>query len=276
MSQPALLSRLWQYQAERFPLFAHGLLIAAFTFSAIAYTRASRGMEGFIAWPIFAGGAFLTVTLFLLVRIFDEHKDQEEDREHRPHLPVPRGLVTLPELRNLGIIVVVLQIALQLWLFPKMLPFYALVVGYLSLMGKEFFIAEWLKKHPFWYVTSHMFIIPLVDVYASGLDWHLAGAKPPFGLVFFFIVSYFNGIVLEIGRKIRTPENEAINTYSRMMGATKATQLWLVVLFIVDGGLCGSMGSRLRITWLFGFRLLVCAMQRTRLAVLTAANHPTR
>ncbi len=230
MKQSPLWRRLWQYQWERFPLAGHGILVAVFTFSAIAYARTSRGEAGFVPLWVFAGGVFITVTLFLLVRIFDEFKDQEEDRVHRPHLPVPRGLVTLTELRKVGIVVVVLQLLVQIGLFPKMLPFYGVVIGYLSLMAKEFFIPEWLKKRPFWYVASHMVIIPLVDVYASGLDWHLAGAQPPVGLAFFFMVSYLNGVVLEIGRKIRTPDQEVINTYSTMLGAGKATRLWLGVL----------------------------------------------
>jgi 4-hydroxybenzoate polyprenyltransferase len=226
----SLFKRLWQYQKERFPLFGHGPLIAIFSFSAVSYARICRGESGFIAWPIYWAGVFVTLTLFLLVRIFDEHKDAEEDAAHRSHLPVPRGLVTLGELRWVAYVVVALQLAVHAWFFPKMLPFYLLVVGYLSLMGKEFFVADWLKARPFWYVTSHMFIIPLVDVYASGLDWHLAGVAAPVGLLWFFAVSYMNGIVLEVGRKIKTPEKEEINTYSTMLGMDRATRLWLIVL----------------------------------------------
>ena len=33
-----------------------------------------------------------------------------------------------------------------------------------------------------------MLIIPLIDIYASGLDWLLEGASAPKGLLFFFAV----------------------------------------------------------------------------------------
>ena len=101
-------------------------------------------------------------------------------------------------------------------------------------MGKEFFIPEWLKKHQFWYVTSHMFIIPLIDMYASGIDWMLECLAPPKGLIFFFIVSYMNGIVLEIGRKIRTPEmeSEGVLTYSSMLGVHRSVYFWFAILFV--------------------------------------------
>lgn len=226
--------RFYIYQKERFPLLGHGLLVAAFSFSAISYSRISRGAEGFVDIRTFAVGIFTTISLFLLVRIFDEFKDAEDDARFRKELPIPRGLVTFRELAVTGIVVAIAQILVNLVFFPKMLWIYAVVIGYLSLMGKEFFVAEWLKKHQFWYVTSHMFIIPLVDIYASGLDWLLAGVPAPGGLFFFFAVSYMNGIVLEVGRKIRAPqqESEGVLTYTSMLGVPRAIGLWLAVLVV--------------------------------------------
>jgi 4-hydroxybenzoate polyprenyltransferase len=79
-----------------------------------------------------------------------------------------------------------------------------------------------------------MFIIPLIDILASGFDWVLENAFPSPGLGLFFLVSYFNGIVLEIGRKIRTPqhEQEGVLTYSSMLGLKKALNLWILVLTV--------------------------------------------
>ncbi len=232
MKQTAFIRRLITYQAERFPFLAHGILIAAFSFSAIAYSRICRGADGFIDFKTFGIGVFITVTLFFLVRIFDEHKDAEDDARYRPELPVPRGLVTLDELKRVGWVVFGLQVIVQALWIPAMLPAFFTVMAYLCLMGKEFFVADWLKQRQFWYVTSHMFIIPLVDVYASGLDWHLAGVFPPRGLLFFFAVSYFNGIVLEIGRKIKAPEQESegVLSYTAQLGTKRAVWLWVAVL----------------------------------------------
>lgn len=230
----SFFKRLYIYQKERFPLLGHGMLVAAFSFSAISYSRICRGAEGFVSLKIFLVGAFTTVSLFFLVRIFDEFKDKEEDALYRKYLPVPRGLVSLKELKILAIITVALQVILNLIFFPKMLLIYFVIIAYLCLMGKEFFMPAWLKKHQFWYVISHMFIIPLVDIYASGLDWLLGGAKAPTGLIFFFAVSYMNGIVLEIGRKIKPPgkEEEGVNSYTKMLGVNNAPLLWIGVLFI--------------------------------------------
>lgn len=219
------------YQKERFPLAGYIFMIGAFSFSAVSYSRICRGVEGFIEWPVFLLGIFTTLSLFLLVRIFDEFKDNEDDVKYRKYLPVPRGLISLKELFYVGTVIVIMQIAVNIY-FPKMFIIYLVVIGYLCLMGKEFFVADWLKKHQFWYVTSHMFIIPLVDVYASGLDWLLAGVAAPLGLLYFFAVSYMNGIVLEIGRKIKPLEyeEEGVISYTKLLGQKGAPLTWLACL----------------------------------------------
>jgi len=238
--------RFFIYQKERFPFVAHGSLVAAFSFSAISYSRICRGAEGFVQWPVFLIGVLMSFSLFFLVRVFDEFKDAEEDALHRSHLPVPRGLISFRELAALAALAVLLQLVLNTVFVPQMLGLYALVMGYLCLMGKEFFVARWLKKHPFWYVVSHMLIIPLIDMYACGLDWLLEGKEAPKGLLFFFAVSFMNGVVLEIGRKIRVPGKEEHNTYSTMLGAPRATRLWMLILFAT---LCCSVAA----AWYAGY-----------------------
>lgn len=238
--------RFWIYLTERFPPLSHGILVATFSFSAISYSRICRGVEGFISWQHFLLCAFSTVTLFFLVRVFDEFKDAEEDKELRTHLPIPRGLISLKEIGAVGIVVFSIQLIVNLWLLPELFWMYSAVILFLVLMGKEFFIPNWLKKHPFFYVTSHMFIIPIIDMYASGFDWKFDGAAPPTGLIFFFVVSFMNGIVLEIGRKIKSPENEEHNTYSTSLGMQKASFLYMAVLAI-------ALASNLMASYYAGF-----------------------
>jgi hypothetical protein len=226
--------RFYLYQKERFPFLAHGLLIAAFSFSAISYSRLCRGLDSFIPSANYLHCIAITITLFFLVRIFDEFKDKEDDAKYRTYLPVPRGLMKLKELGIIGVCTFAFQILLLLFFQRVLWVTYAPVIIYLCLMGREFFIASWLKERQFWYVVSHMFIIPLVDIYASSYDWKLHEVTPPIGLVFFFLVSYFNGIVLEIGRKIKTPETEehGVKSYTFLLGTRKAILVWIAVLTI--------------------------------------------
>ena len=233
-NRQSFLSRLWIYQSERFPVFAHGILIAAFTFSAIGYSRICAGKAGFIPLGTYLVGLFITFTTFLLLRLFDEFKDQKEDAEFRTYLPVPRGLVSLKELGWVITVVLILQVIAIRLLQSQMFGLYVLVLGYLLLMRVEFFVPDWLKKRQILYIASHVMIIPLVDIYASGLDWKIEGTSPPFGLLFFFGVSYFNSIVLEFGRKIRTPETEeeGVVSYTKLYGTRGGTIRWIALLLI--------------------------------------------
>jgi 4-hydroxybenzoate polyprenyltransferase len=256
--QQGFASRLWQYQSERFPVAGHGLLILTFTFSAIAFSRVSRGASGFIPFGLFIVGAITSFLLFFLLRLFDEFKDAEEDARYRPYRPVPRGLVSLPELRRLGIGVVGLLALLNGLLMPRMLVALAVPLVYMSLMGKEFFVRDWLKRHPMAYMLSHMVIMPAIDFYTTGLDWLNAGVHPPGGLQFFLLMTFLNGIVIEVGRKIRAreAEEEGVETYSALYGARRATFGWLGVLLL-------TYLSALLAAWVAGFFA-------TGLAVLTA------
>src|ERR1700741_4472491 len=111
--------RFYIYQKERFPFLGHGLLVASFSFSAIAYSRICRGAEGFVDLSTYLVGIFTTISLFFLVSVFDEFKDAEDDAKYRSHLPVPRVLVSFNELASLGVIAATLQILANAFFFPK-------------------------------------------------------------------------------------------------------------------------------------------------------------
>lgn len=229
-----LITRLYQYQKERFPLAVHGLLITAFSFSAIGYSRRLRGAEGFIPLWAFLLCVFSNLSLFFLLRVADEHKDKEDDAKFRAYLPVPRGLISLRELRILSYALLGIAIMLNAIYVPALLPLYLLALGYLLLMRYEFFVAKWLRKNLTPYMLSHMLIIPLADVYASSYDWRLNILDPGAGLLLFFGVSYCNGVVLEIARKLRAPEAEepGVDSYTKLWGFRSACAVWLIVLTV--------------------------------------------
>ena len=109
----SFLYRLYIYQKERFPFVGYIFLVGSFSFSAISFSRMCRGADGFIDLQPFLVCVFNTLTLFFLVRIFDEFKDQEDDRAFRKYLPVPRGIITLKELKYIGIFVFILQVVIM-------------------------------------------------------------------------------------------------------------------------------------------------------------------
>lgn len=180
----------------------------------------------------FFSGFFVSLTFFLLLRLFDEFKDAREDAQFRPYRAVPRGLVKLRELGWLIVIIIAAQLMIILVLFPSMIWSWVLVLLYLGLMTKEFFVPEWLKSQPMIYMISHMFIMPLIDIFSTGLDWIIFAVSPSAALFLFLIVTFFNGMVIEVGRKIRAPNQEetGVETYSAIYGPVKAGMLWICLL----------------------------------------------
>jgi 4-hydroxybenzoate polyprenyltransferase len=222
-------NKWWVYQRERFPVFAHSPLLLAFSFSAISYSALLRGK---IEWPdakAIVVAFFTSLFFFLQLRIADEFKDFEEDSRFRPYRPVPRGLVKLSELKMLFVLSALTQLILAVFLQPALVILLIPAWSYLALMSVEFFAREWLKARPITYLWTHMLIVLLVDYYATACDWMANGQAQPRGLLWFLLVSFTNGIVIEVGRKLRAPadEEEGVPTYTVLWGRTTAVVVWL-------------------------------------------------
>lgn len=222
------LQRIWVYQKERFPVLRFGILSLAFSFCGVCI---SRLMMNHISWPAFSSAlvAFIcTFIFFLQLRFLDEFKDFEVDRKYRPERPVPRGLVTLRQIGGALVISLLIQTVLVIWLNPKLMLILFAVWVYMGLMTVEFFVADWLKPRLLIYMWSHMLIMPIIDLFATGADWMLYGWIPPAGLLVFLMVSFFNGLLVELGRKIWSPsqEKEGVDSYSSHCGLNKALRLF--------------------------------------------------
>ena len=242
-NQRSILARLWIYQSERFPLFGHGILIFAFSVSAVCYSVLLRGQVQFPSAAILFAVFMSALSFFLLLRIADEFKDFDEDRQYRSYRAVPRGLVSLKELGWLAVVVIAIQTDLALSWHKGLLLLLLAVWLYLFAMSNEFFVKRWLKAHPFTYMWSHMLIMPLIDLYATAWDWMIVSGTPPAGLFWFLLLSFFNGIVIEVGRKIRAPESEerGVETYTVLWGINKAVIVWLANIVLTAA--CGLMAA---------------------------------
>ncbi len=263
--------RLWIYQRERFPVLTHGVLIAAFSSSAICFSALLRGSRAFPPPAILAAGFLSSFLLFLQLRIADEHKDAEDDAKYRPYRAVPRGVVTLRQLAVTGGIACVLQVALAIAVSPNLLPLLAVVWAWLFLMSREFFVPQWLRARPLTYLASHMVIMPLIDLYISAFDWMHAQGVPPSGLGWFLFVSFFNGVVVEIGRKVRAPaeEEHGVETYSALYGFARAAVAWFGAMGITAAfayGAATALGDYRADGLLYGCILAVAAFVTIRYA----------
>lgn len=225
-------NRWWIYQKERFPIFAHGPLVIVFCLSVMLFSALQQAPAEMPEFLKIAGAIISTLILFFQLRVADEHKDFEIDSRYRPHRAVPRGLVTLPELARLAYIGAGIQFVIAMRLDVGLVPFLVGIWLYLGLMTKEFFIPDWLRRHPVAYLLSHMLIMPLIAFYISAFDWLCECRDLPAGLGWLLALSFFCGLVLEIGRKIKAPTKErtGVETYSGLWGLRFSAVVWVACI----------------------------------------------
>ncbi len=269
-----LAGRLWAYQAERFPLVRTVPLLAVFAASGINVSAflADRDLPGPGAY---LSGFLLAIILFFQMRAADEVKDSEDDRRFRPERPIPRGLVSLRLIVGIAVATVPVAVLVALAWHPPLLWLLALTWGWLVLMTAEFGAPDWLKARPWLYLVSHMAIMPLIDVLLTGVEW-LPGGGPAPALWLFIALSFANGCVLEIGRKCWAPESErpGVETYSRLLGPTRAAAIWGVILCMA-AALLAVTGMALGLAGAFA---LVAAIGAVSAAIVAAsfALRPTK
>ncbi len=263
------LSALWIYQKERFPLFKTAPLLAVFSAASLSVSAELSGRP-LPDWGGYLAGFVIAMLLFFQMRVCDEYKDLEDDRRYRPDRPIPRGLVSLRLIISLGLVSLPIT-ALAAWLWhPPVLWLLALVWVWLGAMTAEFGVAEWLKARPVLYLLSHMAIMPLIDLLLTGLEW-LPFGGPATGLSLFLALSFVNGCVLEIGRKLWSPENEiaGVETYSGLWGARKAARIWGCCVLLSYALLLG-VGAATGVLWisavLGGIGVAFCLQSAARYA----------
>ncbi len=256
---PSLLTRLWIYQAERFPLVRTVPLLIVFSASSV--TASAR-----LAWrpaPVLAAYlvAFLIVFVFFWqMRAMDEVKDAETDQRYRPERPIPRGLVSLRLIVWLAGAAAIPAALAAFLLSPMVLLLVGIVWVWLALMTAEFFAPAFLRRSPAAYLISHMAIMPLIDLTLTGCEWVPAGGAPG-GIWTFLWMSFCNGCVLEFGRKIWAPsqEREGVDTYSSAWGIGWSLTWLSIATAAALAGLvaCGAYLGRPLVTLACGLVALV-------------------
>ena len=238
-----MLRRLWVYQRERFPLAAMSLLALAVASSAAIFSALARG-AALPQWSAFVAAAASVLLVFMQMRVLDEHKDFADDARYRPYRAVPRGLVHLAELRWLLAAATLAQLGLAIAIDGRLVCLLILLWAYLALMSAEFFVRNWLRPRAFAYLASHNPFGALIVLYAAAFEWLPRNASPHPALLLFAAAVFFDTALLEIGRKIRAPQDEehGVVTYSAAWGRTRAVLAWCAAGALTIG--CGLFAAR--------------------------------
>ncbi|MBR3613948.1 MAG: UbiA family prenyltransferase [Clostridia bacterium] len=215
------------YQKERFPVMVYGLYIFCIVFAIFCYANTvfnnMNSINYFFIIPMYIF-AFLQ---FLMVRIVDEFKDYDEDSKYRPYRPVPRGLITLKELKILFLICVFIQIVIVL-LFNKqnMLLLFGFW-GFFGLFCKDFFIKKFLDKHIVLTVAIDELLVVFLGLYLYSFIGKINSQ-----VILILLMLYFVSWIVEIARKVRCKEDEekGVKTYTAVIGIGKT----ILILFILE------------------------------------------
>ncbi len=244
-------ARLRAYLNQRFPLAGYGILIISYYSSNQFLAEVLTDPEAKLKYTIGSlVGAFVLFCMFFHLRVFDEHKDYEDDLKNYPDRILQRELITLADLRTLGAIAIASELMLAaIWMphgQPAALVAVLVAIGYSVLMLKEFFVSSWLKRHFLVYTVSHMLIMPLFAIvvfsFATGeYFWH----APAWFWVYAF-VGFFVTLNWEISRKIRAPEQEidGVHSYTKIFGTYGAAYAVLAVR-VIDTGIVALVGWHL-------------------------------
>jgi 4-hydroxybenzoate polyprenyltransferase len=236
----SLLKRLWIYQSERIPLFKTSILLAVFSSASINVSALLSG-RAYPSWGAYFTAFLVSLIIFMQLRACDEFKDGPDDYKYRPERPIPRGLVSLKTILTIGFGLIPVGLIVSFLYHPPLVFLLLLVWLWLGLMTAEFFVPEWLKSKPVLYMISHMAIMPLLDLFVTGAEWLPAIGSPAPALMLFLGLSFVNGCVLEIGRKIWAPQSEraGVETYSALWGVKKSIMIWLAMMVAAFALLCG-------------------------------------
>ncbi|MDX1694546.1 MAG: UbiA family prenyltransferase [Ketobacteraceae bacterium] len=231
LSSP-LHKRFFAWMDERFPA-ANSIVVIVLYLVCSAVARYSATGGEYTLYVTDLIGAFVTWSMFLLLRVFDEHKDYELDVKNYPERVLQSGLITLKHLKVVGALAVLCQIA---WSFilgggiAGPLVAWLIMIIWAGLMTAEFFCGEWLEKRLTLYALSHMAIMPLiiwwvVNLAVPGLAFdHMIGAL--------MTLAFVSGFCFEITRKTRGPEEErdTVDSYTKIYGVKGCSMIILALL----------------------------------------------
>ncbi len=231
-----MFRRIFIYVREMFPLqvYIPYSLLSYFTLYFMIQAIGTRGelrinMDGIMGW--------ITVFCVLIIlRILDEFKDIETDRRLFPARPLPRGAVTLRDIRILGIALFIITVSINIYL-TRVLPAFIAMMLYILASYRWFFLKDIISDNLFLTLITHQPITLMVNLYIVSIAFESFGFFHLDGLVILSVLAFFFPVTAwETSRKIRSAGNETeYVTYSKLIGPVKAAFLPLLSLLAALG-----------------------------------------
>lgn len=253
-------TRFYAYLKERFNPVSNMLLI-------VSYYSSNQFLAHVLMYPgtpmsystHSLMGAITVLCMFFHLRVFDEHKDYEEDCRHYPNRILQKGMVTLSHLKIAGAIAIGTELIMGFLLGPAALAAILAAIAFSVLMLKEFFIKNWLRNHFLIYATSHMLIMPLFAMVIFSATTGRYPWEAPHWYWFYSFVGFFVTFNWEVSRKIRAPEDEiqGVDSYTKVFGTYGAGYMVLLIR-IIDTAMVALVGNTIGAgPWFFASLILL-------------------
>ncbi|MCW2920958.1 MAG: UbiA prenyltransferase [Thermoleophilia bacterium] len=171
------VARVFAFLIERFPpapqlILMAVLFVAATLMSAVLLPGSLTGALGDIDVAKAIAGFVGSLLFIVRLRVYDDVKDADADRIENPTRPIPRGLVSIRELDVTGVVILLVEAALIASVGTLTFVVWAIAAAWSVLMRVEFFVSEWLDRHPATFAISHMVVLGLIygALLAMGID----------------------------------------------------------------------------------------------------------
>lgn len=270
------LGRMRIYFAEMYPIPQRLIFAAVFHASFASFLTSIHGIEATLFTVYTLTGIWSIFAFMLILRLMDELKDREIDRELFSERPFPSGRVHEKDIVVSLIAVIGLFVLANLWT-GRALWMALIVLAYALLMFRYFFIPRILRKHLLLNLLTHNPVTALLLGYVvvlfgveHGLAWNrMDGSRTALLIVMYWSVLF----AWEIARKIRAPEEEnAYVTYSRILKPAGAVALaWGSQTLAFAIGI--TLWRVLALSWLFP-AVLAIGYGRTALAYVRFLRTP--
>lgn len=208
---------------DRFPLH-----ILTFTTLSTVLATAQVSTEAFTFLQVVVPFLITTFALFH-VRAIDERRDYAHDTLLHPERPVQQGVISVKKLLVLSIMGLIVSLFLAIYVDFTTFLITLLFIVFTTFAAFDFFVPKLFSGRPILYhiVNSPQMII---------LQWMMFSVfTRSFSIqteqLIFMVLVYNNIFILEVVRKVKSPEHEAADTYSSVLGL-KNSILFLTALVL--------------------------------------------
>jgi len=225
----AFISRWWQFLRERHEPFSITLMVSTF-FAAVAFVAYQPGVHAPPCPTRLTFGFIVVWLVFLHMRLFDEVKDYQYDREHNPTRPLARGLISVDEFSAMTLVCILAEITVSGLMKWPMLPSLMMVLCFTLLMRMEFFVGDWMRPKLELYATTHTFSAAMISMLIHTIVCFSDFAAADRATLVFALGNWFVFNVFEFGRKTFAiaEERAGVDSYSARLTPMGAVLLLLV------------------------------------------------